>query len=153
MQSGSFPLGEMDTMIFQAYGIVQAYPQSSLERLAEADAFTGIGLTRRDALWQVKAIRADRPLPLFNDPIDGEVIPEPKVVLPMMNLGEEVVEDYVSMRMSLRAHPVELIRSTLNNVTPHAELASIPLGRIAVCGSGYYPPAAWHCFGCYFSNT
>ena len=107
---------------------------STLERLAEADAFTGVGLTRRDALWQVKAIRADRPLPLFNDPIDGEVIPEPKVVLPMMNLGEEVVEDYVSMRMSLRAHPVELIRPTLNNVTPHAELARIPLGRIAVCG-------------------
>ncbi len=30
----------------------------ALERLAEADAFAGIGLTRRDALWQVKAIRA-----------------------------------------------------------------------------------------------
>jgi|TARA_B110000908_G_scaffold9148_1_gene11206 error-prone DNA polymerase len=106
----------------------------ALERLAEADAFTGVGLARRDALWQVKAIRADTPLPLFNDPIDGEVINEPTVTLPVMNLGEAVVEDYVAMRLSLRAHPVELIRPTLDNVTPHAELAHVPLGRITVCG-------------------
>jgi error-prone DNA polymerase len=106
----------------------------ALERLAEADAFTGVGLARRDALWQVKAIRADTPLPLFNDPIDGEVINEPTVTLPVMNLGEAVVEDYVAMRLSLRAHPVELIRPTLDNITPHAELTHVPLGRITVCG-------------------
>ena len=106
----------------------------ALERLAEADAFTGIGLARRDALWQVKAIRADTPLPLFNDPIDGEVINEPTVTLPVMNLGEAVVEDYVAMRMSLRAHPVELIRPSLSNITPHAELPHLLLGRVTVCG-------------------
>jgi error-prone DNA polymerase len=106
----------------------------ALERLAEADAFTGVGLARRDALWQVKAIRADTPLPLFNDPIDGEVIMEPKVTLPVMNLGEAVVEDYVAMRLSLRAHPVELIRPTLANITPHAQLTHVPLGRVTVCG-------------------
>ena len=106
----------------------------ALERLAEADAFTGVGLARRDALWQVKAIRADTPLPLFNNPIDGEVINEPTVTLPVMNLGEAVVEDYVAMRLSLRAHPVELIRPTLDNITPHAELTHVPLGRITVCG-------------------
>ena len=107
---------------------------SGLERLAEADAFTGVGLARRDALWHVKAIRADKPLPLFNDPIDGEVIAEPAVTLPTMNLGEAVVEDYVAMRLSLRAHPVELIRPALSNITPHAELPHVPLGRITVCG-------------------
>jgi error-prone DNA polymerase len=106
----------------------------ALERLAEADAFTGVGLARRDALWQIKAIRADTPLPLFNNPIDGEVINEPTVTLPVMNLGEAVVEDYVAMRLSLRAHPVELIRPTLDNITPHAELTHVPLGRITVCG-------------------
>lgn len=106
----------------------------ALERLAEADAFTGVGLARREALWQVKAIRADTPLPLFNDPLDGEVIVEPKVTLPVMNLGEAVVEDYVAMRLSLRAHPVELIRPTLANITPHAELMHVPLGRVTVCG-------------------
>ena len=51
-----------------------------------------------------------------------------------MNLGEAVVEDYVAMRLSLRAHPVELIRPTLTNVTPHAELPHVPLGRTTVCG-------------------
>ena len=105
-----------------------------LERLAEADAFTDIGLTRRDALWQVRAIRGQAPLPLFNDPIDGENIHEPHVALPPMHLGEEVVEDYVSMRLSLRAHPMELLRPTLPGLTPHDKLATIPLGRLTVCG-------------------
>ena len=91
-------------------------------------------MARRDALWQVKAIRADTPLPLFNDPIDGEAINEPTVTLPVMNLGEAVVEDYVAMRLSLRAHPVELIRPSFSNITPHAELPNVPLGRVTVCG-------------------
>jgi error-prone DNA polymerase len=83
---------------------------------------------------QVKAIRADTPLPLFNDPIDGEVINEPTVTLPVLNLGEAVVENYVAMRLSLCAHPVELIRTSLSNITPHAELPHLPLGRVTVCG-------------------
>ncbi|MEM7242093.1 MAG: error-prone DNA polymerase [Pseudomonadota bacterium] len=106
----------------------------ALLKLAEADAFSDMGLTRRDALWQVKAIRAAKPLPLFSDPIDGEAIAEPHANLPQMNLGEEVVEDYVALRLSLRAHPMELLRPTLPEVTPHNQLAKIPLGRITVCG-------------------
>jgi error-prone DNA polymerase len=105
-----------------------------LERLAEADAFADMGLTRRDALWQVRAIRGQAPLPLFNDPIDGESIREPHVALPPMHLGEEVVEDYVSMRLTLRAHPMELLRPTIPGLTPHGKLATISLGRISVCG-------------------
>ncbi len=106
----------------------------ALTRLAEADAFSDIGLTRRDALWQVKAIRSEKPLPLFNDPIDGENIHEPHVTLPAMHLGEEVVEDYVSTRLSLRAHPMELLRPGMPGLTPHEALAHVPLGRHAVCG-------------------
>ncbi|WP_380053911.1 error-prone DNA polymerase [Falsihalocynthiibacter sp. SS001] len=105
-----------------------------LERLAEADAFTGMGLTRRDALWQVRAIRAARPLPLFSDPIDGEGIREAKVNLPSMHLGEEVVEDYVALRLTLRAHPMELLRPTLPDITPHDCLTTAPLKRTSVCG-------------------
>ena len=107
---------------------------SVLERLAEADAFSDMGLTRRSALWQVKAIRGQIPLPLFNDPIEGEGISEPVVVLPTMHLGEEVVEDYVAMRLSLRAHPMELLRPSMPGLTIHAELASAPMGRTSVCG-------------------
>ncbi|SFR32478.1 error-prone DNA polymerase [Litoreibacter janthinus] len=105
-----------------------------LERLAEADAFSDMGLARRDALWQVKAVRGQTPLPLFNDPIDGESIREPQVELPVMHLGEEVVEDYVSMRLTLKAHPMELLRPSMSGLTPHAELPTAPLGRTSVCG-------------------
>ena len=107
---------------------------AALERLAESDAFSDMGLTRRDALWQVKAIRGQVPLPLFNDPIEGEGIREPMVDLPTMGLGEEVVEDYVAMRLSLRAHPMELLRPSLPGLTPHAELPGVPVHDISVCG-------------------
>lgn len=105
-----------------------------LTRLAEADAFSGMGLTRRDALWQVKAIQSPSPLPLFNDPIDGETPHEPKVDLPPMQLGEEVVEDYVATRLTLRAHPMELLRPSLPGLITHAALPDVPLGQHAVCG-------------------
>ena len=107
---------------------------SVLERLAEADAFADTGLTRRDTLWQVRAIKSDTPLPLFNDPIDGEGIKEPDVALTPMHLGEEVVEDYVSMRLTLRAHPMELLRPALPGLTAHDQLAVIPVQRVSVCG-------------------
>jgi len=107
---------------------------AALARLAEADAFTDTGLTRRAALWQVKAIQSPQPLPLFNDPIDGEAIHEPAVQLPNMHLGEEVVEDYVSTRLTLRAHPMELLRPALPDLVPHTTLQDIPLGRYSVCG-------------------
>lgn len=107
---------------------------SALERLAEADAFSSMGLGRRNALWHVKAIRSQQPLPLFNDPIEGEGIVEPNIDLPAMQLGEELVEDYVAMRLSLRAHPMELLRPGIPNLTTHAALATAPLDRTSVCG-------------------
>lgn len=109
-------------------------PPATLERLAEADAFSGMNLTRRDALWAVRAIRAPAPLPLFADPLDGEGLREPGVVLPPMHLGEEVVEDYVAMRLSLRAHPMELLRPAIAGLTPHDQLPTAPLRRTSVCG-------------------
>ena len=105
-----------------------------LERLAEADAYAGLGLGRRDALWAVKAIKGTAPLPLFNNSIEGEGIHEPYVDLPTMHLGEEVVEDYVALRLSLKAHPMELLRPNISGLTPHAALPDVPLGRISVCG-------------------
>ena len=89
-----------------------------LARLAEADAFAGLGLTRRDALWAARALGGPgtgrlAPLPLFAGDIDGEGAAEPPVTLPEMSLGEAVVEDYVALRLSLRAHPVALLRPLL----------------------------------------
>ena len=105
-----------------------------LERLAEADAFAGMGLTRRDALWAVRAIRAPASLPLFSNPLDGEGLREPPVTLPAMHPGEEVVEDYIALRLTLRAHPVELLRPTIPGITPHADLCRTPPRRLSVCG-------------------
>ena len=86
---------------------------AALARLAEADAFAATGLTRRDALWQARAILAEAPLPLFSRDLDGEGIVEPAAHLPAMTLGEEIVEDYAALRLSLRAHPLALLRDIL----------------------------------------
>jgi error-prone DNA polymerase len=103
-----------------------------LERLAEADAFSCMGLDRRAALWEVRALRAPRPLPLF-EPADGEGLAEPAVALPVMSQGEQVVEDYLSTRLSLRAHPLALMRAGLPGVLPHDRLGAAR-GRVTVCG-------------------
>jgi error-prone DNA polymerase len=103
----------------------------TLERLAEADAFAALGLNRRDALWAAKALKAPVPLPLFG--LDGEGGIEPTVSLPQMTLGQEVIEDYLSLRLSLRAHPMELLRPCLPESLPHDRLP-LAKGSITVTG-------------------
>jgi DNA polymerase III alpha subunit len=80
----------------------------TLTRLAEADAFAALGLSRREALWAARALVPKGELPLFAGDLDGEGIVEGAVVLPQMTEGEQVVEDYVAMRLTLRSHPVAL---------------------------------------------
>ena len=89
-----------------------------LKVLAEADVFSDLGITRRDALWAASAIGAAKPLPLFAGDMDGEGIVEPAAHLPEMTLGEHVVEDYVAMRLTLRAHPMAFLRHRLTPGTP-----------------------------------
>ena len=86
---------------------------ATIARLAEADTFREIGLTRRQALWEAKALTTRKTLPLFDGDIDGEAIMEPAAHLPQMTEGEQVVEDYVAMRLTLRRHPVALLRYIL----------------------------------------
>lgn len=106
-------------------------PPAGLERLAEADAFAGMRLNRRDALWAVRAIRAPRPLPLFG--AEGEGIVEPRAALPTMTLGEQVIDDYLTLRLSLRAHPMEILRPHLPGLTAHFALPGAP-PQVTVCG-------------------
>ena len=100
-----------------------------IQVLAEADAFHSLGLPRRAALWAAKAITADRPLPLFSQNLEGECIVEPQVHLPQMTEGEAVVEDYVSMRLTLRAHPVALIRHRLTPGMGQRPVAAVVVGK------------------------
>jgi DNA polymerase III alpha subunit len=83
-----------------------------LAALAEADAFAGLGLDRRAALWAAHAIRGEAPLPLFSG-LEGEGHAEEPVVLPPMTLGASVIADYAALRLTLRAHPMALIRPRL----------------------------------------
>ncbi len=88
-------------------------PVAQVVHLAEADAFASLGYGRRDAVWSVKALR-DSPLPLFDAaPAGGPEFAEPGVDLPPLTLGGEVVEDYVQMALSLRAHPLSFLRAKL----------------------------------------
>ena len=84
-----------------------------LRLLAEADVFKNLKQSRRQALWDARAHTSAEPLPLFADDLDGEGIFEPAVHLKEMTEGEEVVEDYVSMRLTLRSHPLALLRHRL----------------------------------------
>ena len=77
--------------------------------LARADAFASMGLSRRDVLWAVRAL-SEASLPL----LDGAHIAEPAVSLPKLTLGEQIVDDYSTISMSLRAHPLELLRPMLS---------------------------------------
>jgi DNA-directed DNA polymerase III PolC len=97
--------------------------------LAEADAFASLGLSRREALWQAQAIRGTEPLPLFARDLEGEGLSEPDVTLPAMTEGEHVVEDYVSMRLTLRSHPMALLRKYLT--PPIGAVAELPVSRRA----------------------
>ena len=106
---------------------------AALERLAEADAFACLGLSRRQALWDIRAFTATS-LPLFDGP---ERFAEPATPLVPMKPGREVVEDYRSIGLTLRRHPVSFLRGTLtqDGVVPSADLARLRDGqRVSVAG-------------------
>ena len=82
--------------------------QTTLEKLADADAFRSIGLDRRQALWEISALN-DRPIAIF----EGQPVVETQVTLPFMSPAEHVVQDYASVSLSLKAHPVSFLREKL----------------------------------------
>jgi error-prone DNA polymerase len=94
---------------------------TALEKLADADAFNSIGLNRREAMWQVAALnkaqyvktpKGKQPssqgqaLTLFDDEDEA-------VTLPAMTAAEHVVQDYATMSLSLKGHPMDFIRENL----------------------------------------
>ncbi|WP_350335900.1 error-prone DNA polymerase [Coralliovum pocilloporae] len=103
-------------------------PVSALERLASADAFRSMGLDRRQALWQVKAERNTRPLPLFAHAEARDTGAEAPVSLPDMPLSEHVVTDYQTTRLSLKAHPLSFFREELDRKR-FRKASDVPLMR------------------------
>ena len=101
---------------------------AALEKIAAADGFSSLGLTRRQALWAVKGLMGTdgaETLPLFA--IAGRPSGRADAVedLPEMALGESVVHDYRTLSLSLKAHPVSFLRQTLEKrgIIPTAALA------------------------------
>jgi error-prone DNA polymerase len=114
-------------------------PVAALERLAQADGWQSLSLDRRAALWQVRAL-GEAPLPLFAASearaLPGDNRPpieagdEPEVVLPQASLGERVIEDYRTLSLSLKAHPLALLRARLaaSGIVPAEALANMQDG-------------------------
>jgi error-prone DNA polymerase len=88
-------------------------PKRALILLADADAFRSIGLDRRAALWAVRRLPDDVPLPLFEVATAREQPDENAKPLPEMPLPEQVVADYQTVRLSLKGHPMEFLRAML----------------------------------------
>jgi error-prone DNA polymerase len=85
--------------------------RASLEKLAAADAFRSLRLDRRQALWEVRGLPKEIPLPLFAHADAPEAGAEEEVTLPVMPLSEHVVNDYRTLRLSLKAHPMSFLRA------------------------------------------
>ena len=102
-------------------------PLAALERLAKADAFAGMGLDRRQALWAIRGL-GEKPLPL----LAALETRETPVHLKALTAGREVVEDYRATQLSLRPHPLSFLRGELKRrgIVPCADLATIPDGRM-----------------------
>jgi error-prone DNA polymerase len=126
-----------------------------IEVLARADAFGSLGLSRRDALWAARGLREEQ-LPLFSTieaglsdippeqderPVEdrreeADIEHEPSVQLPAMAIGEQVVDDYTSLQLTLRSHPLALLRSRLDpKIARSSELGTLLVDRrTVICG-------------------
>jgi len=89
----------------------------ALKHLAEADAYGSLNISRRQALWTIEGL-SDEVMPLFEAADERERTIRPEVVEPQVELvpmteGREVVEDYRSIGLTLRRHPVSFLRNEL----------------------------------------
>jgi error-prone DNA polymerase len=102
-----------------------------LVRLVKADALRSLALDRRQGLWQALA-EGERAgaIPLFDD-LPTETESEPASPLPALTPYEEVLADYKTAGLSLRAHPMKFFRARLAplRVLRASELAAARPGR------------------------
>ncbi len=83
-----------------------------LRLLADADAFRSLGLDRREGLWAVRRLPDDDPLPLFAAARARELGADADANLPIMPQAEHIAADYQSLRLSLKGHPMGVLRAT-----------------------------------------
>jgi error-prone DNA polymerase len=84
-------------------------PPRALRLLADADALRSLGFDRREGAWEARRTPVNE-LPLFAAARTHELGVEPEANLPAMHLGEHVSADYQTVRLSLKAHPMQILR-------------------------------------------
>jgi error-prone DNA polymerase len=102
-----------------------------LTALASADALISLSGHRRQQVWDASALKNAPPL-LRAVPIDEEILE-----LPAAAEGEEVVFDYAALGLTLRSHPLLLLRKQLSKLKLQtaAQLRDLPSGRLVkACG-------------------
>lgn len=99
--------------------------QHEMQLLAGADALMSLAGHRRQQVWQASALR--RPPQLLHD----AVVEEDFLELPEALEGEEVVHDYDTVGLTLRSHPMLLLRPELvkRRLARAVELDDVPNGR------------------------
>jgi error-prone DNA polymerase len=99
--------------------------QHEMQLLAGADALTSLSGHRRQQVWQASALR--RPPKLLHE----AAVEEEFLELPAALEGEEVVHDYETMGLTLRSHPMRLLRPVLNQrkLARAVDLDRVPHGR------------------------
>ncbi|MBI2398169.1 MAG: error-prone DNA polymerase [Xanthomonadales bacterium] len=100
-------------------------------RLADADALRSLSGHRHRARWDVEALTAPTPL------LGQARIAEEKVELVQPSLFDDVIADYERVGLSLKAHPVSLVRNQLQSrrVVSAKSLEQRPDGaRVRIAG-------------------
>jgi error-prone DNA polymerase len=105
--------------------------ESDLKALASADALQTLSGHRRQQVWDASALK---PAPAL---LRGVPIAEDELRLPVADEGEEIVFDYASVGLTLRSHPLLLLRPQLSprKLLTAAQMADYPSGRLVrACG-------------------
>ena len=104
--------------------------QGDLKALASADALISLSGHRRQQVWDASALQRAPPL-LREAPVE-----EDWLELPAASEGEEVVFDYAALGLTLRSHPLLLLRTQLSKekLLTAAQLRDLPSGRLVRAG-------------------
>ncbi|HRH85550.1 MAG TPA: error-prone DNA polymerase [Rubrivivax sp.] len=105
--------------------------QHEMTQLASADALMSLAGHRRQQVWEAAGLKS-APRLLREAPVDEEPLE-----LPAAGEGEEVVWDYAATGLTLRRHPLAILRPKLAAMgwRTAAQLHDLPTGRLArACG-------------------
>jgi len=87
--------------------------RATLQIIARGDGFRSFGLTRREALWAIKAL-PEIPLPVDRATLPYQAPPAARAFLPATTTQQEMFADYAATGLSLKGHPIGFIRHELD---------------------------------------